>query len=446
MSPTQDAEVQAESGSLSYPRSDSPTLSLWPALKEALRGSTQDYTQGPLGHAILLLAVPMVLETSMESVFAIVDVFVVSRLGKDAVATVGLTEAMLLIVYALGMGLATGALAMVSRRIGEKDPERASVAAVQSVALGVLVSIPIGIGGVLFGAPLLKLMGASPGVLDVGSHNPQVILGGSLCVLLLFIINAVFRGVGDPAISMRVLWLANGVNLVLAPCLVFGVGPFPRMGVLGTAVGTTIGRSIGVGYQLYRLTRGDARVTVARRHWQLEWPTLVRILRLSGSAAAQFFIGTSSWLFLVRIVSSFGSAAVAGYTIAMRIVLFALLPSFGMANAAATLVGQSLGARRPERAESAVWLAGFFNVIFLGAVGAVLIVLGRPIVGAFTGQAEVGDAALQCLRIVSFGFLFYAYGMVLTQSFNGAGDTATPTAINLLCFWSYLSRGFSPNH
>jgi MATE family, multidrug efflux pump len=404
---------------------------LWSSLKEAIRGSRQDFTRGPIGRAILLLAVPMVLEMVMESVFAIVDVFVVSRLGADAVATVGLTEAMLTIIYAMAIGLTIGATAVVARRIGERDPEGASRAAVQAIAIAVLVALPIGLGGILLARPLLGLMGASPWILEHGVVYTRIMLGSAPIILLLFLINAIFRGAGDAAIAMRVLWLANGINIVLGPTLVFGVG----LGVAGAAMATAIGRGVGVLYQLHRLFGPGGRIRVERRHLVLEASTMLSMLRLSGSGMVQVLIGMTSWLFLVRIISGFGSAAVAGYTIAIRMVIFALLPSWGMANAAATLMGQNLGAQKPDRARQAVWVACRWNMIVLGLVGVFFFAGADPLVGIFSSDPPVHATGVSCLRIVSIGFLFYAFGMVLSQAFNGAGDTWTPTLINLLCFW-----------
>jgi putative MATE family efflux protein len=407
----------------------------WATVREAMRGSHHDYTTGPLGRAIVLLAIPMVTEMIMESVFAVWDVFWVAHLGADAVATVGLTESLLTLIYTAAMGLSIGVTAMVARRIGEKNPEGAAEAAVQGIALGVGVAAVIGVLGVSFAPRLLAVMGASPAVQAMGANYARVMLGGNVVILMLFLINAIFRGAGDAAIAMRVLWLANWINIALGPCLIFGLGPFPRLGVTGAAIATTIGRGTGVLYQLYRLWRGDARVVIRRPQLALH-PTVMRtMLRLSGTGTVQVLIGTASWIGLVRIVASFGSEALAGYQIAIRIIIFALLPSWGLANAAATLVGQGLGSGNPERAERAVWLAGFYNMLFLGTVGALFVALAGPIVGVFTTDREVASIAEVCLRTISYGFLFYAYGMVITQSFNGAGDTWTPTWINLGCFW-----------
>ncbi|MFY1826778.1 MATE family efflux transporter [Myxococcus fulvus] len=412
-----------------------PEAGLWASLKEAMHGTEKDLTGLPVKRAIFLLAVPMVLEMVMESIFAVVDVFFVGRLGAEAVATVGLTESLLTIIYAAAAGLSIGATALVSRRIGEKNPEQAARTAVQAIGLGVFLAIPLAVGGVVYSRSLLELMGGEPWVLEHGVRYTQVMLGGMGTVLLLFLINAIFRGAGDAAIAMRVLWLANAINIVLAPMLIFGVGPFPELGVMGAAVATTFGRGCGVVYQIYRLARGGGRLRVRWEHVRLELGTMLSMLRLSGAGTAQSLVNTTSWVVLARIVSTFGSQAVAGYTIAMRIVLFALLPSWGLANAAATMVGQSLGARQPERGEQAVWTAGRINAVFLGSLGVLFVAFARPLVGGFSADPVVVDHGSHALRIISGGFLFYAFGMVLTQSFNGAGDTTTPTLINVFCFW-----------
>ena len=411
--------------------------SLWSEIREALRGTHRDLTSAPLGRAIFILAVPMVLEMVMESVFAVTDVFFVGRLGADAVATVGLTESMETMVYALAFGLSIGAMSMVARRMGEKDEEAAARTAVQAIALGLLFGIPLSVTGAVLAPTLLQAMGASPWVLEHGVHFTRVMLGANVSVCLLFLINAIFRGAGDAATAMRVLWLANGINIVLGPCLVFGVGPFPRMGVVGAAVATSIGRTTGVLYQLYRLTRGDGRLTVRMRHVRLEVKTMLSVLRLSGAGTLQTVVGMTSWILLVRIISRFGSQAVAGYTIAIRLILFALLPSFGLANAAATLVGQNLGAKKPDRAERAAWMAGHAGAVFLGTVGLLFIALAPQIVGIFTSDPVVLGHGIRGLRIISAGFAFYAYGMTFTQSLNGAGATWAPTWLNGLCFWAF---------
>ena len=409
--------------------------SLWSTVKEAIRGSHQDYTEAPIGRAVVLLAVPMVLEMMMESIFVVADVFFVGRLGPDAVATVGITESLMTVMYALAIGLSIGAAATVARRVGEKDLDSAGRSAVQSVLMGLGAAAIFGTIGILFGPRLLALMGASDDVLNTGSTFARVMLGGSGTVVLLFLINAVFRGAGDAAIAMRVLWFANAINIILGPCLIFGIGPFPELGVTGAAVGTTIGRGSGVLYQLFHLSRRGGRLQVRRSHLKFDFEVMRTILRISGTATFQNFIGTASWMGLVRILTGFGSAAVAGNTIGIRIILFALLPSFGVSNAAATLVGQNLGAKKPERAEAAAWKAGMYNTICLGTVGAIFLLFAPQIVSLFTMDAEVALYGVRCLRIVSAGFLFYGYAMVLTASFNGAGDTRTPTLINLVCLW-----------
>jgi putative MATE family efflux protein len=334
------------------------------------------------------------------------------------------------------MGLSMGATAVVARRTGEGDKEGAARAAVQAIALGLFLAAGVGVTGWIFGPRLLVAMGASPGTIAIGSAYTQVMLGGSVTVMLLFLINAVFRGTGDASAAMRTLILANTINIILGPFLVFGWGPFPELGVTGAAVATTIGRGVGVLYQIGLLMRGQGRLQIGRRHLGLDGATMKTIVRISRSGILQVLIGTASWVGLVRILSGFGSAALAGYTIAIRIVLFALLPSWGMANAATTLVGQNLGAGRPERAETAVWKASFYNLVFLGAVGVVFIGLAEPLVRLFTAEPEVLAYGSRCLQIVSAGFLFYAFGMVVTQAFNGAGDTRTPTLLNLGCYWA----------
>ncbi|HYS07684.1 MAG TPA: MATE family efflux transporter [Myxococcales bacterium] len=410
-------------------------VGFWADVREALRGSEHDYTKGPIGRSILLLSIPMVLEMALESVFAVTDVFFVSKLGPDAVATIGLTESMLTLIYALAMGLGIGTTAVVARRIGEKDREGAAIVAVQATVLGAAGALLLGSLGVAFAPRLLALMGASPGVLQIGSGYTRVMLGGEATIVLIFVINAVFRGAGDAAIAMRVLWLANAINIVLGPCFVFGVGPFPELGVTGAAVGTTIGRGIGALYAISRLLRPGSRVPVARRHLRIDLGVMRTVARLSGSGAFQSIIGMASWIGLVRIVATFGSEALAGYTIGIRAVVFAILPSWGMSNAAATMVGQALGARDPDRAERSVWRACLYNLAFLSLAGLVFLVFARPIVSAFTSDPQVMEFGVDCLRIVAAGFPFYAYGMVLSQSFNGAGDTMTPTLLNLVVFW-----------
>ncbi len=409
--------------------------SLWSAIRESLRGSHRDYTQGPIGRSIILLAIPMVLEMCMESIFAVVDIKWVSYLGPDAMATVGLTESLLTLMYAIAIGLSIGATATVARRIGEKNPDGAARAAIQALALGLIVSTVVALVGAPLAPKLLSLMGGSPEVVATGWGFTAVMLAGNVTIMMLFMINAIFRGAGDAAIAMRVLWLANAINIVLGPCFIFGLGPFPELGIVGAAVATNIGRGTGVLYAFSRLIRSGGRFDIQRHHFRFEPAIMWKLVKLSGTGTFQVFIGMASWIGLVRTISSFGTDVVAGYIVGIRVVLFALLPSWGMSNAAATMVGQALGAKNPERAEQAVWKAGLYNMIFLGCVGLVFVVFARQIIGLFTVDPNVVPHGVDCLRIVASGFLFYAWGMVITQSFNGAGDTWTPTYINLFVFW-----------
>src|SRR3984885_10752633 len=414
---------------------ESKPIALWPSIREALRGSHQDFTSVSLNRAILLLAIPMVLEMVLESLFAVVDVFWVGRLGADAVATIGLTESMLSLIFAVGLGLAMSTTAMVARRIGEKDPEGAAVAAVQAIVLGFVITFIVGLPCVFLAPKLLEWMGASPSVVAVGSGYARIAVGGAGAIMLLFLNNAIFRGAGDAAIAMRLLWVSNIINLVLDPCLIFGLGPFPKLGVTGAALATLTGRSIGVLYQFYRLLRGSERIRILRSQLRINLSVLLRLLRVSLTGILQFAIAHTSWIGLVRIVSIFGSAALAGYTIAIRIVIFILLPSWGLSNAAATLVGQNLGAKQPERAEKSVWRTGFYNMLFLGGIGVFFMIFAEPVVRLFTHDPQVIPLAASCLRIISYGNIGYAYGMVMLQAFNGAGDTITPTIVNLFGFW-----------
>lgn len=408
----------------------------WHDVRAALAGKEQDYTQAPLNRAIVLLAIPMVLEMCMESLFGIVDIFFVARLGTEATAAVGVTETLMTVLYAVAMGIALATTAMVARRTGEKDAEGASRAAVQAIILGIAAAVAVGVPAVWRAPELLELMGADPAVVERGSAYTRLVTGSSISVMLLFLINAIFRGVGDAAIAMRVLWFANGLNLVLDPILIFGLGPIPAMGVAGAGLATLIGRSAGVAMQLSILFGGKGRIALKPRHWRVDWPVLRRLSRVSSTGMLQFLIAHASWIALVRIIAGSGAAALAGYAIAIRIVIFSLLPAWGLSNAAATLVGQNLGARRPDRAESSVWRTGVFNMVFLGLVGVAFIVIPEPLVRLFTGEADVVLHAVNCLRIVSYGYAFYALGMVLVQAFNGAGDTTTPTLINLGIYWA----------
>jgi putative MATE family efflux protein len=412
-------------------------MSLGALTRQALSGAEQDYTRLPLRRAVFLLALPMVMEMAMESLFAVADIFWVSRLGADAVATVGLTESLMAMVYALAFGLSMAGTATVARRVGEGDSTAASVAAGQTLVLACLIAIVIGAAGAAAGGPLLDLLGATSNVREIGTAYAQVMLGGSITVVMLFVFNAVFRGAGDAVTAMRALWLANFANIVLGPIFIFGFGPVPAMGVTGAAVATTIGRGLGVCYQVWRLVARGQRLQVKLSYFLPRRDVLSGLVRLASTATVQTLLETASWLGLVRIISMFGSVAIAGYTIAMRIAIFALLPSFGMANAAATLVGQNLGAGKPDRAARAVWVVGFYNFLFLGAVGVVFVGIPEPIARFFTEEPRELAYAATCLRIVALGFLFYAYGLVLVQAFNGAGDTRTPTLLNLACFWAF---------
>ncbi|HST22305.1 MAG TPA: MATE family efflux transporter [Blastocatellia bacterium] len=407
-------------------------------LREAFAGSQQDFTEGSIRRAIFLLAVPMVLEMAMESLFGIVNVFWVAHLKKDAVvAAVGLTESLLPIVFAVAMGLSMATIAMVARRIGEKDHAGASVSAVQAILVGIVVSVPIGLIGIFFTPQLFQLMGASAEVIEAGTGYGRILLGANIVIMLLFLNNAIFRGAGDAAIAMRALWFANIINLVLDPCFIFGLGPFPELGVTGSAIATTIGRGLGVLYQFYMLTSGKGRIKIRLNQARLDIQVMLRLLRVSVGGIFQFLVATASWLGLMTIVTKFGDAAIAGYTIAIRIIIFALLPSWGMSNAAATLVGQNLGAGKPERAERSVWVAGLINMIFLGGVTIVFTVFAEPIVHIFTQEEAALRFGTDALRFISFGYVFYAYGMVMVAAFNGAGDTTTPTLINLFCYWLF---------
>jgi putative MATE family efflux protein len=413
----------------------SRVVSLWPSVREALKGSHQDFTTGSLNRSILLLAIPMVLEMVLESLFAVVDVFWVGRLGANAVATVGLTESLLALVFAIGLGLSLSTTAMVARRIGEKDPEEASVAGVQAIVLGLVISLGMGIPAGIYAPQLLHLMGASPAIVSEGSGYARIALGGCGAIILLFLNNAIFRGAGDAAIAMRLLWVSNIINLILDPCLIFGIGPFPHLGVTGAALATFSGRSIGVLYQFYRLLKGSERIRVLVRQVRLNMDVMLRLLRVSLTGMLQFAIANASWIFLVRIVSIFGSDSVAGYTVAIRIVVFFVLPSWGLSNAAATLVGQNLGARRPDRAAEAVWRTGFYNMLFLGSIGIFFIIFATPVVKLFVVDPAVIPIAAVALRTFACGNIGYAYGMVMLQAFNGAGDTLTPTFVNFFGFW-----------
>lgn len=408
----------------------------WTLFKQALMGSsTIDYTQGSIARATFLLAVPMIIEMAMESIFAIVDIFFVAGVGTEAVATVGLTEAVITLLYALAMGLSMGTTALVARRIGEKNREQASTTAAQALWLAMFISVLVGINGILFGEDILRLMGAEPEVVETGRMYTTIMFGGSFTILFLFIINAIFRGAGDASLAMRTLVLANGINIVLDPCLIYGVGPFPELGVTGAAVATNIGRGCGVVYGIYYLFFSDNRIQLSRTYAAIKASVLWTILRISFGGIAQMFIATASWVFLMRIVSEFGGSAVAGYTIAVRIILFIILPAFGLSNATATLVGQNLGAKLPERAEATVWKVMQYVSYYMVATAVAALLLDEQLIGYFSTDPQVVDYGVTCLKIFSFGLIFFGISATSVQAFNGAGDTMTPTWINFFSFW-----------
>ena len=408
----------------------------WSSVRESLRGSERDFTKGSLNRAVGILAVPMVLEMAGESVFAICDAFFVARLGSHALAAVGLTESMLELIYAVAVGLSMATTAMVARRTGEKDRRGAARAGIQAIVVGIVTAVTFGFAGAVFAPELLGLMGAAPETVELGTTYTRVMYAGMVTVLLLFLNNAIYRGVGDAATAMRALWIANAINLVLDPCLIFGLGPFPELGLMGAAVATTIGRGTGVLYQFWQF-RKSKRLQMTRKDVAIDWTVIVRLLRLSAGGVGQMLIATASYVALIRILATFGSTVLAGYVIAIRIVIFIILPSWGLSNAAATLVGQNLGAKKPERAEAAVWLTGMWNMAFMAVVTVVFLLFAPEIIRIFTSDPEVISVGIRSLRTISYGYVFYAWGMVMMQAFNGAGDTATPTWINFFCFWLF---------
>jgi MATE family, multidrug efflux pump len=409
--------------------------SFFKSVAEAVSGTEQDFTEGKLSRAILLLSIPAVLEMVMESVFVIVDIYFVSKLGANAVATVGITESIVTIIYAIAIGLGTATTSLVSRRIGEKNPDAASVAAYQAILTGFVISILIGLPGALFSKRLLGAMGASKVIIGTMSGYTSIMLGGNIVIMMLFIINAIFRSAGDAAVAMKVLWIGNIINIILDPCLIFGLGPFPHLGVVGAAVATNIGRGTAVLVQFYLLFFGKKRIRLSMNHLLVDFKIMVKLLQLSFGSIGQNLIGTTSWIALVRILSIFGSEVVAGYTIAIRIIGFTLLPSWGISNAASTLVGQNLGAGKPGRAERSVWITGWVNMILLSVIGLILFLFPEIFIRFFIDNENVIKSGVPGLRIISIGFAAYGLGMVLVNSFNGAGDTSTPLKINIFTFW-----------
>ncbi len=406
-------------------------------IADAIRGKEHDYTQGSLRQAAILLAVPMVLEMGMESLFAVVDIFFVSGLGANAVAIVGLTEAVITLIYAVAIGFSMAVTAVISRRIGEGDRELAALTAGQVLLIGLTLACIIGSLGLFFAGDILGIMGANKDVIAQGKTYTQLMLGGSITVIYLFIVAAVFRGAGNAIVAMRALWIANSINIVLDPCLIYGWGPFPEFGVTGAAIATNIGRGIGVLYMLWHLFLGDTRIKLLLQHLKFSLKESLGLIKVSFGGIAQFFIATASWVFLMRIVAQFGSEAVAGYTVAIRVAMFTFLPAWGLSNATATLVGQSLGAKNPQRAEDAVWLTAKYNAIFMATVGLILFVFGEPIILFFSSDVDVVAVGAQTLQIIALGYPCFALGMIMTQAFNGAGDTNTPTWINFICFWLF---------
>lgn len=409
--------------------------SLWRELGDAIRGTGADYTKIPLRRAVFLLAVPMVLELVLESTFAVVDIWFVARLGASAVATVGLTETFLFLLYAIGIGLAMAVTAVVARRTGEGERQAAAVSAVQAIWIALLASMPFAIAGIVFARELLQLMGADAWTLTHGVRYLQWMLGTNAVIMLLFVCNAVFRGAGDAAVAMRVLWVANGLNILLDPILIFGLGPIPALGVEGAAIATVIGRGAGVAMQLWMLLRGSRHIRVAVAQLGLEAQTLWHIVRTSLGGIGQMIVAMTAWIFLMRILAAIGSDAVAGATIALRLMMFTLMPAWGMSNAAATLVGQNLGAGEPGRAEASVWRIGWYNMVLTVGVSVIFFLFPRELMGLFTAEQAVVDIGAEWLRVLSYSYFVYGWWMVSVQAFNGAGDTVTPTLINVVFFW-----------
>jgi len=404
-------------------------------IRNSIAGNEQDFTQGSINRAILLLSIPMVLEMVLESVFAVVDIYFVNQLGAEAVAVVGITESLLTLIYAIGIGLSMATTALVARRIGEKNKDGAARAAVQSIILAILISAPLALVGIFYSKELLLLMGAGEIIVEEMYVYPLVAIGGNIVIMLLFVINAVFRSAGDASVSMRVLWLANIINIVLDPVLIFGAGFIPAFGIEGAAYASVIGRGIAVIYQFYLLWKGTERIRIKAAHLVIEPKIIGQLVKLSYGGIGQYLIATASWVILMRIVAEFGSAAIAGYTIAIRIAIFTLLPTWGLGNAAATLVGQNLGAKQPERSEQSVWRTAIINSAYLGVFAIFFWSIPEYFIGLFNPEAEVMHQGVNALKIISYGYIFYGLGMIFPQAFNGAGDTMTPSLINLLCYW-----------
>jgi len=422
-------------GTITHKRGIKSFFSLF---KLALSGEQQDYTQGSIRRAVFLLAVPMILEMCMESVFAVVDIFFVGRLGKnEAVSTVVLTESVLTIVYSIAIGLSMAATAMVARRIGEKNTEAAAKSGMQALMLSLFVTAIVSITGLIFAKDILRLMGASKETIAIGTNYTRIIFGGSIVIMLLFLINGIFRGAGDASMAMRSLWIANICNIILCPLLIRGAGPIPAFGITGAAMATTIGRGIGVLYQLYHLFSGKRVIKIKKQYSIPDWPIIKSISNIAWTGTAQFLIASASWMVLARIMAEFGDTAVAGYGVAIRLIMFFLLPAWGMSNAAATLVGQNLGAQQPQRAEQSVWKTARYNTVFMIFVTLIFLIFAQPIVAFMNKDVSVENYAVLALRIVSLGYIFYGVGMVVTNAFNGAGDTKTPTLINIFGFWLF---------
>lgn len=402
----------------------------WQLIKDAILGKEQDFTSLPLKTAIFVLAIPMILEMMMESAFAVVDIFFVAKLGEHAIATVGLTESVIVLTYAIGFGISMAGTALISRRFGEKEYEEAGTATFQLLVVGMIISIFLGLGGWFFAEDLLRVMGAEEAVVKSGTNYARIVFAGNTAIMLLFLINGAFRGAGQAHLAMRSLWIANGLNIVLDPLLIFGIGSWTGYGLDGAAIATTFGRSMGVVYQFYHLFNGKHKLKILRQNLLVKWETIKKIIDLSLGGMGQFLIDSISWVALTRMNAEFGSAALAGYTIAFRVLIFTILPAWGLSGAAATLVGQNLGAKEVDRAEKAVWLTTRYNVIFMASVTGIYLLFNQQLAGFFTDIPEVQEIAAQGLWVISIGYVFFAVGMVLTQAFNGAGDTKTPAWIN----------------